>query len=93
MVIHGSIMMGPACPKSDVNMRRSENWKGDKRAVAIMRSIMRKDRFAMVDVVVRGVFRVAKDQGCFGQNCLPFELEEKELLCATEFKPETAPSK
>ena len=86
MVIHGSILIGPACPQIDVNMRRSENWKGDKQAVAVLRSILRKNRLATVDVVIRGIFRADKGQGCFGQNCLPYELEENELLCAAEFK-------
>jgi len=86
MVIHGSILTGTACPKDDVNLRRATNWKGDKRAVAIIRSLTKKDQFLSVDVVSRGIFRVAHEGQCFGQNCLRYEIEETELLCAAPAK-------
>jgi hypothetical protein len=86
MVIHGSILMGPACPKDDVNLRRAAYWKGDQRALAMIRSLTKKDQFQSVDVVSRGIFRVAREGQCFGQNCLPYEIEETELLCATKVK-------
>jgi hypothetical protein len=86
MVIHGSILMGPACPKDDVNLRRAAYWKGDHRALATIRSLTKKDQFQSVDVVSRGIFRVAHEGQCFGQNCLPYEIEETELLCATKVK-------
>lgn len=82
MVIHGSILVGPACPKDNVNMRGAPDWKGDKHALAIIRSLTKKDRFRPVDIVSRGIFRVAHEGQCFGQNCLRYEIEEIELLCA-----------
>lgn len=91
MVIHGSILTGPACPKDDVNLRRAAHWKGDKRAVATIRSLIKKDQFQSVNVVSRGTFRVAHEGQCFGQNCLRYELEESELLCASKIK-ESDPS-
>lgn len=86
MVIHGSILSGPACSKDDVNLRRAAHWKGDKHAVATIRSLTKQDRFQSVGVVSRGTFRVAQEGQCFGQNCLHYEIEETELLCATKIK-------
>ena len=91
MVIHGAILSGPACSKDDVNLRRAAHWKGNKNAVATIRSLTKKDQFQSVDVVSRGIFRVAQEGQCFGQNCLRYEIEETELLCATKMKA-SAPS-
>ncbi len=81
MVIHGSVLMSPACSPTYVNMRRALDEKPNKQALAVIRSLTRKDQFHPVDVVLRGNFRVAHE-GCFGQNCLLYEIEETELLCA-----------
>jgi len=86
MVIHGSILMRSACPKVNVNLRGAPNWKGDKRALAVIRSLTKKDQFQPVDIVSRGTFRVAQEGQCFGQNCLRYEIEETELLCAAPHK-------
>lgn len=82
MVLHGSVLTGSACPKLYVNLRRATDWKGDADAKVTIRSLTKKDRFQSVEVVVRGIFRVAREGQCFGQNCLPYEFEETELLCA-----------
>ncbi len=82
MVLHGAVLTSPACVKTKVNMRRSSDYKADKHASAIMRSLTKKDQFQSVVVVIRGTFRVAQQGQCFGQNCLPYEIEEHELLCA-----------
>lgn len=92
MVIHGSILMGSGCPKDDVNLRRTAQWKGDKRAVATIRSLTKKDQFQSVDVVSRGVFRIAHEGQCFGQNCLRYEIEETNLLCATAVRTKSSSS-
>ena len=83
MVLHGSIITGPGCAKVDVNLRRAAHWEGDKHAVAAIRSLTKKDQFQPVDIVSRGIFRVAHEGQCFGQNCLRYEIEETKLLCAT----------
>jgi len=82
VIIHGSIMTGSTCKKVDVNMRRAHEWKGDKRAQAALRTQMKKNPYQFVELVIRGTFRVAQQGQCFGQNCLPYEIEESELLCA-----------
>jgi hypothetical protein len=82
MVIHGSILMSPACGKTHVNVRQAPGYKADKRGSAVMRSLTKKDQFQSVDVVIRGIFRVAQQGQCFGQNCLSYEIEDRELLCA-----------
>jgi hypothetical protein len=91
MVIHGSILTAAGCPEDSVNMRRAANWKGDKRAVAVIRSLTKKYQFQLVDIVSRGTFRVAHEGQCFGQNCLPYEFEETELLCAASAKADPPP--
>jgi len=88
MVLHGSILMSPACGSTKVNMRQASGYKADKHASAIMRSLTKKDQFQSVDVVIRGTFRVAQQGQCFGQNCLSYEIEENELLWAEAPKPE-----
>lgn len=85
MVIHGSVLMSPSCSQTYVNMRRVVDEKPNKQALAVIRSLTKKDQFHPVDVVLRGNFRVAHD-GCFGQNCLRYEIEETELLCAAPMK-------
>src|SRR5208283_3778496 len=84
-VIHGSILTASACPGADkkVNMRAAPNWKADKKVLKALNSLTDKHKSA--DVVLRGIFRVAK-QGCFGQTCSLYEIEETELLCATPTK-------
>ncbi len=91
MVTHGSILMGSACPEVNVNLRRAPKWKGDKRASATVRSLTKKDQFQPVDIVSRGTFRVAHEGQCFGQNCLRYEIEETELLCAATAKANSSP--
>lgn len=83
MVIHGSIMTGPGCKTTDVNMRRAPNWKADKQAQTVLKTQTKKNQFQPVELVIRGTFRVAKEGQCFGQNCSSYEIEERELLCAT----------
>jgi hypothetical protein len=82
IVIHGSILMGPDCSRVGVNLRRTSDWKGNKKAAATVRSLTKKDQFREVDIVSRGVFKIAHEGQCFGQNCLPYEFAESELLSA-----------
>jgi len=88
MVIHGSILTSPACSQSDVNMRSAPNWKGNKDALAVLRSLTKKNQYQPVDEVLRGTFWVAHQGQCFGQICSPYEIEETELLCAQAPKVE-----
>ena len=89
MVIHGSILMGSGCPKVNVNLRGAPNWKGEKHALAVIRSLTKKDQFQPVDIVSRGIFRVAHKEQCFGQNCLTYEIEQVEVLCASSELPKS----
>jgi hypothetical protein len=82
MVLHGSILMAPACEHTLVNMRQAADYKANKHASATIRSLTKTDQFNSVDVVLRGTFRVAHKGECFGQNCLSYEIEDHELICA-----------
>lgn len=89
-VIHGSVLYGPDCSKTGVNVRQASDYKADKQALRTMRAVMKKDWSQPVGVVVRGTFRVATLEHCFGENCLQYEMEEHELLCATPVKGENS---
>jgi hypothetical protein len=82
MVIHGSILLHPDCPTEEVNVRRVADWKANKKAAATLRAVTKKDRFQAVDIVSRGIFKIAHEGQCFGQGCLPYEFDESELLSA-----------
>jgi hypothetical protein len=86
MVIHGSVLTSPACGQTYVNMRQASDYKADKHASAVVRSLTKKDQFQSVEVVLRGTFRVSQQGQCFGQNCLLYEIEDHELLCAESSK-------
>jgi hypothetical protein len=88
MVIHGSILMDRACSKTDVNLRESPGYKADKKAVSVLRSITKKDQFQPVEVVFRGIFRVAHKEQCFGQICAGYEIETTELVSARPESPD-----
>jgi hypothetical protein len=78
-VIHGSILTSSACDKAKVNMRLASDWKANKHALSVLNSRARKNHGT--DIVLSGTFRVAHD-GCFGQTCTLYQIEEHELLCA-----------
>jgi hypothetical protein len=82
MVVHGSIMLSPDCGRTNVNIRLASDYKADKHAAAAMKSLTKKDQFQSIEAVIRGTFRAARQGECFGQNCLGYEIEEHELLCA-----------
>jgi hypothetical protein len=82
-VIHGSILTASGCEKSKVNMRSASDWKADKHALSVLNSRARKNQGT--NIVLRGTFRVAHD-GCFGQTCSLYEIEEHQLLCAEPLK-------
>jgi len=87
IVLHGSVLTSPACRKTYVNMRQASDYKGDRHASTVMRSLTKKDKFQSVDVIIRGTFHVAQQGQCFGQNCLSYEIEDHELICAVAPKP------
>jgi hypothetical protein len=90
MVIHGAILMDRACSKTDVSLRESPGYKADKKAVSVLRSITKKDQFQPVEVVFRGIFRVAHQGQCFGQICAGYEIETTELVSARPESPGNA---
>jgi hypothetical protein len=88
-VIHGSILTESACEKTKVNMRLASDWKANKHALSILNSRARNNQGT--DIALRGTFRVAQD-GCFGQTCTLYEIEEHELLCAEPTKSVNPPN-
>lgn len=84
MQIHGSVLMSAACSQTYVNMRQAHDEKPNKKALATIRSLVNKDQFHPVDLVIRGNFRAAYEGTCFGQGCYSHEIEETALLCVIE---------
>lgn len=82
MVLHGSVLTAAGCSQTYVNMREAEGYRADKQALKVVRSVTKKDQFRPIDVVIQGIFRSARQGQCFGQNCLRYEIESRELLCA-----------
>jgi hypothetical protein len=93
MVIHGSVLMGAECSKVEVNLRQAEGYKVDKHVAAILRALTKKNQFQPVDEIIRGTFRVAKTDHCFGQICASFEIEVRELICASAHNDDLSPPK
>jgi hypothetical protein len=89
MVIHGAILMDRSCSKTDVNLREAPAYKANKQASALLRSLTKKDQFQPVDVVFRGILRVAHEGQCFGQICAPYEIETSALVTARAAPPES----
>lgn len=56
MVLHGSVLMSPACGETYVNVRQASDYKADKHASAIMRSLTKQNQFQSVAVVYPGHF-------------------------------------
>lgn len=82
MVVHGSILTANRCPEGQVNLRGVPGSKDNKRALATIRSLTKNDQFQSVDVVLSGIFHVAHEGQCYGQNCLRYEIEATEFQCA-----------
>ena len=87
MEIHGAILMDRACIKTDVILRQSPQYKTNKKALRLLRSIIGKDQFQPVEVVFRGIFRIAKEGQCFGEFCAGYEIETTELVSARPDSP------
>src|ERR1022692_2054180 len=84
MVFHGSVLMSADCPATLVNLRQANDYKSNPNSDKVVRSIIKHDQYQPVDVVMRGNFHVAQQGQCFGQNCLMYEFEDHELLCAAK---------
>ena len=87
MVIHGTILMDRNCSETDVNLRGAPGYKADKHALAVLRSLTKKDEFRPVDVVLRGTFLVAHGGQCFSEMCAPYEIETTALVSARPESP------
>jgi hypothetical protein len=75
-------LISAECSEKTVSLRGSLDEKPNKKALATIRSLTKKDQFHPVDVVIKGTFRVAHGGQCFGEDCWGYELEEHQLLCA-----------
>ena len=82
-IFHGSIIEGcESCSKSEINFRLSSDYSSEKSVKEAFTSATRNNQYAPVAVVVRGVFRVAKQGECFGQICAIYDIEVNEMLSA-----------
>jgi hypothetical protein len=82
-IFHGSIIGGSeSCPKSEINFRLASDYKSEKSVRKALASLTSKDPHESVDVVVRGIFRIAKKGECFGQICASYDIEVNEMFSA-----------
>ncbi len=85
-IFHGSIIEGcESRSKSEINFRLSPDYSSGKSVKKAFASLTRKNQYAPVDVIVRGVFRVARQGECFGQICAIYDIEVNEMLSANPF--------
>ena len=86
-IFHGSILEGcESCSKSEINFRLSPDYRSKKSVRKAFASLTRKNQYASIDVVVRGVFRVAKQgTAVSGQICAIYDIEVNEMLSAKPF--------
>jgi|LSQX01.3.fsa_nt_gb hypothetical protein len=85
-IFHGSILEGcESYPKSEINVRLSPDYRSEKSVRKAFASLTRKNQYAPVEVVARGVFRAAKQGECFGQICAIYDIEVNEMLSAKPF--------
>lgn len=78
---HGSVLLSPECPqqKKEVSVRSAPRLIGSKKDLKALRKLTQIQK--PVDVVFKGIFKMAQAGHCFGQNCDPYEIEVSELLC------------
>ena len=84
MVLHGTVLMSTDCGATLVNLRQASDYKSNPDSERVVRAITKRDQYQSVEVVMRGSFHVAKQGQCFGQNCLEYEFEDHEILCAAK---------
>ncbi len=68
MVIHGSLLKGNECPKVEVNLTQTQDYKANKKASSLVRSLAKKDQFG----VVHSTSRVT---ACSSQSASPVLIE------------------
>jgi len=77
-----SCLMGKSCAETAAAVKQTSDYKADHSASAVIRKITKKDQFAAVEVVFRGVFKAARQGQCFGELCMRYEVETDELVSA-----------
>jgi hypothetical protein len=87
---HGEILMSPECNPSSANLREARDYKADKHVLAALHSLskVKKGEPKPVAVVLRGTFRIAPQGQCLGRECLLYEIDQHELMCAEPAPPE-----
>lgn len=82
-VFHGSLLFAPGCTLVEnprMNMRSARDFHGRKADLHLLNRLAAKGE--AVSAVYEGTFDVARIGKCFGQTCLPYELEATELVSA-----------
>jgi hypothetical protein len=76
---HDAVLFSNDCGIA-VNLARTSDYEisGDR----LLKSLLKHNRFRKLDVVLRGTFRIAKEEQCFGSGCRKYEFQERQLLCA-----------
>jgi hypothetical protein len=76
--VHGAVLSAPECRDAKVNISFGAKVKG---ARADMKTLGRlADAQETADVAFRGVFRMAHQGQCFGQDCYPYQIQVDDVL-------------
>jgi hypothetical protein len=76
--VHGAVLSASECRDQKVNIRLNAKFKAGKKDLRTLGRLANGQQAA--DVVFRGVFRLARQGQCFGQDCRPFQIDADELL-------------
>ena len=77
-VFHGAVLSSPECSHTRVSVRFAPTAADEKGRMKKLGRAAEKRRSA--DVIFRGVFRLAHEGQCFGQDCDPYEVAVRELV-------------
>ena len=79
---HGTVMKAAGCSHEVVNLRNAAGFKAKKQDVDELGRILAEGHY--VNAVLRGIFRVAGKEQCFGQACAPYEIEVLEIVSVAQ---------
>jgi hypothetical protein len=79
---HGSILFGKSCLNSTVAMRDGSDYKENPRAASMLATLLKEDDSKIVNVIFRGIFRVARPGQCFNSHCAQYQIEASEFIDA-----------
>jgi len=82
-----ALLFSNECERSFVNIRLSDKYIAGTAGDRAFSAIFRRNPNPHAALVLRGTFKVAGIQQCFGAGCVSYELAVDEVLCARRLPP------